>query len=183
MVSAYPHRHRPLDSGQLHIHDLLDDPLLVALPAGHRLASAGGEGTTLRLAELAGERWIEGFPESSQILVEACLRAGFRPQIDFQARDWTAKQGFVAAGLGLALAPLLAAAATRPDIVLRSLHPEDAPIRTIHAATRRGATAPPVSAFLDHLQATARDLSAAWNQAALDGHEAGQRPAPAQGGA
>ena len=182
VVSAYPHQHRPLDSGQLHLHDLLHDPLLVALPAGHRLASAGGKGTTLRLAELAGERWIEGFPESSQILVEACLRAGFRPQIDFQARDWTAKQGFVAAGLGLALVPLLAAAATRPDIVLRSLHPDDAPIRTIHTATRR-ATAPPVTAFLDHLQATARDLSATWNQAALDEHEIGQGLGPAQGGA
>jgi DNA-binding transcriptional LysR family regulator len=162
VVSAYPHQHRrpTLDTGQLHLQHLLDDPLLVALPAGHRLAaaSARGKGRALRLAQLAGERWIEGFPESSQTLTEACLRAGFRPQLDFQARDWTAKQGFVAAGLGLALVPLLAATATRPDIVLCPLHPNDAPVRTVHAATWHGTTAPPVTAFLNHLHTAARDL-------------------------
>jgi DNA-binding transcriptional LysR family regulator len=156
VVSAYPHQ--TLDTGQLDLHHLLDDPLMVALPASHRLA----RGKALRLVELVGESWIEGFPESSQTLVEACLRAGFRPRIDFEAREWTAKQGFVAAGLGLALVPLLAAGATRPDIVLCPLHPHDAPVRTVHAATWRGvATPPPVAAFLQCLDVTARDLRTA----------------------
>jgi len=153
VVSTYPHQ--TLDSGQLQLHYLLDDPLMVALPAGHRLA----HGRALRLAELAGESWIEGFPDSSQILIDACLRAGFRPRIDFEVREWTAKQGFVAAGLGLALVPLLAAGATRPDIVLSPLHPHDAPVRTVHAATWHGiATPPPVAAFLQSLDQIARDL-------------------------
>jgi DNA-binding transcriptional LysR family regulator len=155
VISVYPHQ--TLDTSHLDLHHLLDDPLLVALPTGHSLA----HGRVLRLAELAGERWIEGFPEGSEALVEACLRAGFRPRIDFGVREWPAKQGFVAAGLGLALVPLLAAGATRPDIVLCPLHPDDAPIRTVHAATWRAVATPPqVAAFLQCLDVTARDLTA-----------------------
>ena len=156
VVSSYPHQ--TLDTSQLDLRHLLDDPLVVALPAGHRLA----RGKALRLAELAGERWIEGFPESSETLVDACRRAGFQPRIDFGVPEWTAKQGFVAAGLGLALVPLLGAGAARADIVLRPLHPDDAPVRTVHAATWRGiATPPPVAAFLQFLEDTARDLRTA----------------------
>jgi DNA-binding transcriptional LysR family regulator len=153
VVSAYPHQ--TLDTERFDLHHLLDDPLMVALPAGHRLA----RGKALRLSRLADQSWIEGFSESSETLVEACLRAGFRPRIDFRAREWTAKQGFVAAGLGLALVPMLAAAATRPDIALCPLHPDDAPVRTVHAATwRAAASPPPVAAFLRCLDATARGL-------------------------
>jgi DNA-binding transcriptional LysR family regulator len=156
VISAYPHQ--ALDTGHLHLRHLLDDPLMVALPAGHRLAEP--RGTLLRLAELAGESWIEGFPGGSETLTDACMRAGFRPHIDFTAREWTAKQGFVAAGLGLALVPLLAAGTVRPGIVLRHLHPEDAPVRHIHAATWRAVTTPlPVTAFLQYLAATAHELS------------------------
>lgn len=155
VISAYPHQ--TLDTGRLALHHLLDDPLMVALPVGHRLARPGRK--ALRLAELAGESWIEGFPASSQTLTDTCLRAGIRPQIDFTVRDWAAKQGFVAAGLGLALVPLLAAGAIRPGIVLRPLHPGDAPVRGVHAATWSAiATPPPVVAFLHCLDVAARDL-------------------------
>jgi DNA-binding transcriptional LysR family regulator len=54
VVSAYPHQ--TLDAGGFDLHHLLDDPLLVALPGGHRLARR----KTLRLAELADQSWIEG---------------------------------------------------------------------------------------------------------------------------
>ena len=157
VISAYPHQ--SLDTRHLSLHHLLDDPLMVALPADHPLASPGP--TALRLAELADESWIEGFPGSSQTLQDACLRAGFRPQIDFAVREWAAKQGFVAAGLGLALMPLLAARALRPGIVLRPLHTHDALVRHVHAATwRLIATPPPVTAFLESLDAVAQNLRA-----------------------
>src|SRR5215471_1345067 len=51
VISAYPHH--TLDTGHLALHHLLDDPLMVALPVGHRLAGPGR--TALRLAELSGE--------------------------------------------------------------------------------------------------------------------------------
>jgi DNA-binding transcriptional LysR family regulator len=163
VVSAYPHQ--TLDADRFDLRLLADDPLIVALPRGHRLAHR----RTLRLAELAGERWIEGFPETSGTLVDACRRAGFEPRIDFAVREWTAKQGFVAAGLGLTLVPMLAATAVRPDVVLVPLHRhdndhDDAPVRTVHAATRRGATKPPATAaFLEHLARAATQLrEATW---------------------
>jgi DNA-binding transcriptional LysR family regulator len=161
VISAYPHQTR--DTGHLDLHHLLDDPFLVALPAGHPLARPGHK--ALRLAELAGESWIEGFPDSSQTLTDACLRAGFRPRIDFTVREWTAKQGYVAAGLGLALVPFLAASAIRPGIVLHPLHPDDAPVRGIYAATCRAITVPPpVTAFLDCLDAAVQELRTAATQ-------------------
>lgn len=158
VISAYPHQ--TLDTSHLGLRRLLDDPLMVALPAGHRLA--GADRTPLRLGELAAESWIEGFPDSSRALTDACLRAGFHPRIDFTAREWTAKLGFVSAGLGLTLVPFLAASAIRPGIVLRPLHPDDAPVRGVYAATWRAIAAPPpVTAFLDCLEAAARDLRTA----------------------
>ncbi len=130
---------------------------MVALPAGHRLAAD----PVLRLAGLAGESWVEGHPESARTLADACQRAGFRPRIDFEAREWTAKEGFVAAGLGLALVPALSAGTVRAGIVVRPLQPRDTPVRRIFAATRAGTPAPPVAAFLPCLDAAAHDLRAA----------------------
>lgn len=147
---------QPTDPGPYDLRELLDDPLLVALPEDHRLAGAG----PMRLADLAEESWIEGFPGGSQLLIDACRRVGFRPRIDFAPREWIAKQGFVAAGLGLALVPLLAAGSVIPGLVLRRLHPDDAPVRRIRAVTLRAvATTPAVAACLDHLTATARQLA------------------------
>lgn len=153
VVSVYPHQTLEAGGGPVEFRHLTDDPLLVALPAGHPLA--GGPGT-LRLGDLAGERWVEGFPDGLETLAAACRRAGFAPRVDFEVREWIAKQGFVAAGLGLALVPRLAAAAVRPGVVLRPLHPDDAPVRTVHAATRRGPAVPPaVPAFLTQLDQAA----------------------------
>ncbi|WP_214322783.1 LysR family transcriptional regulator [Nonomuraea sediminis] len=154
VVSAYPGR--PLEAGPFALHHLLDDPLLVALPAGHRLAGR----TSLRLAELEGESWIEGFPEGSETLIALHRRTGLRPRIAFAAREWTAKQGFVAAGLGLALVPSLAAGAIRPDITLVPL--EDEPTRTVYAATRKG-VAPLQSEFIRCLRETS--VAGRWSSA------------------
>jgi DNA-binding transcriptional LysR family regulator len=155
VISVYPDQ--TPDTGHLELHRLLDDPLMVALNAGHRLG-----GQVLRLKELASERWIEGFPGSVETLLAACARAGFRPNIAFGVREWIAKQGFVAAGLGVALVPRLAAHSVRPDITLSRLHPDDAPVRTIYAASLRGVTmAPPATAFLQCLREAARTIDVA----------------------
>jgi DNA-binding transcriptional LysR family regulator len=155
VISSYPDQE--LEDGPFGLYHLIDDQLMIALPAGHRLAAD----PVLRLADLAGESWVEGHPESSQALTGACQRAGFRPRIDFEAREWTAKEGFVAAGLGLALVPALTAGAVRTGVVVRPLHPRDAPVRRICAATRAGTPTPPVTAFLPCLGAAARELRAA----------------------
>ena len=133
VVSDYPTGTVPADGLDL-VH-LCDDPLLVALPPGHRMA--GAEAVALR--ELADESWIEAAPRGgTTVLAAAAAQAGFVPRTDITVPGWTAKQGFVAAGLGVTLVPALAAPAMRPDIVLRPLRDEQAR-RRVFAARVAGA--------------------------------------------
>lgn len=56
---------------------------LVALPRDHPRTG----GAEPRMADLAGEGWIEGNPSGTSALVRAGLRAGFTPRIDFPVRE------------------------------------------------------------------------------------------------
>lgn len=146
----------PLETEPADLHPLMDDPMMVALPRDHPLA--GRE--DIRLAELAGDHWIAGSARVEETLVSAFVRQGFRPEIEFVVGEWTAKQAFVAAGLGVTLIPSLAAGVVRPDIVLASLHPDDVPVRTVYAATPKGRVTPPAAtAFLRHLEKAATELN------------------------
>ena len=131
-----------------HVH-LLDDPLYLALAPDHPLANK----RNLRLADLAGDAWIEGTPSCacSAMLRRACERAGFAPRIAFESDDYAAIQGFVAAGVGVALVAELALTTVRDDIVIRSLGRET-PVRRIHAAALAGGyRSPATTAMLEIL--------------------------------
>ncbi|MFF1480744.1 LysR family transcriptional regulator [Streptomyces sp. NPDC058301] len=113
---------------------LLTDPLDVALPAGHPLASSPG----LRLADLAGEPWIFGGSGPwSEITTAACEAAGFIPEQAHIASGWTAILAMVEAEMGVALVPRMAAV-RREGVVMRELS-ADRPYRHVVAAVRRGA--------------------------------------------
>lgn len=156
VASAPPDR--PLDSAQFDLDHLLDERLLVALPVGHRLSRR----RVLRLADLADESFIAGSAAAEHTLLRATLRSDFRPRIDIVAAEWTGKLGCVAAGLGVALVPALALRARPVDIALVALHPDDASVRQVFAATARGRSRPPaVTAFLAHLQDEAGRLGSA----------------------
>ncbi len=130
----------------LDLRKLCDDPMLVALPAGHRLARR----RRVRLADLADEQWIAGSDRPEDTLISSCLAHGFRPRIGFVARDWLAKQGLVAAGVGITLIPAIAAESVRPDISVVRLRLDELPMRAVHAATPAGvALSPATRAFLD----------------------------------
>jgi DNA-binding transcriptional LysR family regulator len=127
----------------LELRHLMDDLMFVAMPAWHDLADR----PMVRLADLAGEDWIAGSPRPEETLFAAS--AGFQPRIRYVIREWVAKQGFVAAGLGVTLIPSLAAGSVRSDVVLVPLHPDDSPVRKVFAATAAGVTPPfALAAFL-----------------------------------
>ncbi len=134
VVSASPDR--PLDTARFDLHHLLDERLLVAVAPGHHLAGRH----TVRLADLAGEQFIAGSATAEETLLRATLPSGFRPEITIVAAEWTGKLGCVAAGLGVALVPALAVRATPADLVLLRLHPDDAAVRQVFAATARRPT-------------------------------------------
>ncbi|MFJ8043355.1 LysR family transcriptional regulator [Kitasatospora sp. NPDC096147] len=118
---------------------LLTDPLDVALPPGHPLATTPG----LRLADLAEEEWIYGAAGPwREITLEACGEAGFTPERAHTAVDWAAILAMVAAGLGVALVPRLASAGRDGGTVIRAL-PADLPTRRVVAAVRAGTEATP----------------------------------------
>jgi DNA-binding transcriptional LysR family regulator len=111
----------PSLEGLEHEH-LLDDRLNIALPQHHAMARR----RRVRLAELAGESWIQGVHRGSTagVLPAACRVAGFEPTIVFRSDDHMAVQGFVAAGLGVAVIPQLAVATARADIAILPLEVE-----------------------------------------------------------
>ncbi|WP_433216681.1 LysR family transcriptional regulator [Dactylosporangium sp. CS-047395] len=110
----------------------------------------------VRLAEVADEAWIAGSARPEETLLAASARRGFRPRIEFVVQEWTAKFGFVAAGLGVTLVPGLAARTAPAGVVLLPLDPEEVPHRTVVAATLAGRTVPAaVEAFLATLREAA----------------------------
>jgi DNA-binding transcriptional LysR family regulator len=135
---------------------LFDDPMYVALPAGHPLA----EWAQLDLASFAEEPWMLATTNScpdSKLFLRACHAAGFEPRIAFQNDDYPAILGFVAAGVGVALVPDMVARGVRDDVVIRSLEPA-APSRPILAAFPAGYRSPAAAAMLDVF----REVSETW---------------------
>ncbi|MBD0747349.1 LysR family transcriptional regulator [Streptomyces sp. CBMA152] len=127
---------------------LLADPLDVALPADHPLASA----PDLRLSDLAGEAWIYGGSGPwSEITLAACEAAGFVPAQAHSAAGWTAILSMVEAGMGVALVPRLAAV-RREGVAMRELS-ADRPYRHVVAAVRCGAEGGRVGRVLAALRA------------------------------
>src|SRR5690606_16145432 len=83
---------------------LWPDPLLVALPPGHRLAGQD----RLRLDELAAERFVMLRRETSTFaerIFSACAAHGFSPNVEQTVGEVPAQLSLVVAGLGIALVP------------------------------------------------------------------------------
>ncbi|MCA1689449.1 MAG: LysR family transcriptional regulator, partial [Actinobacteria bacterium] len=115
---------------------LFDDPMYIALPAEHPLSRR----RRIRLADFRDEEWMLGTSHrcpDARLFAAACREAGFDPKLTFENDDYAAIAGFVAAGVGIAMIPDLAATSVRDDIVLRSLGP-GGPVRRIVAATKAG---------------------------------------------
>jgi DNA-binding transcriptional LysR family regulator len=126
-------------------HELLDEPFVVAVGPEHRLARR----RTVRLRELARDPWVA--PSERGIVRNACIAAGFEPDIAFVARDVLAIRALVAAGLGVTLTPRLIAGHLHGVHVLDLR--DDPPRRALYALTPRTGTRAGARAFLDALRA------------------------------
>src|SRR5215213_3078775 len=142
--------------GVMH-HHLLEDPMYLVLPPSHPLARKRG----VRLADLAGEPWIGGAPdcECNRMISQACMRFGFDPRIAFETDDYSAVQGFVAAGVGVSLIAELGLRTIRDDIVVRPLG-RDTPVRQIYATALTGYRSPATVAMIDVLRTVGAEHAA-----------------------
>jgi DNA-binding transcriptional LysR family regulator len=139
--AAAPAREHP----GLRRHDLLHEPFMVAVGPDHRLARR----RTIRLRELAPDLWTA--PSARGIVRNACLAAGFEPDIAFVARDVLAIRAIVAAGLAVTLTPRLIAGHLH-DVRILELRDEP-PRRALYALTPRTGTTAAARAFLDAVRA------------------------------
>jgi molybdate transport repressor ModE-like protein len=129
---------------------LFEEPMLIALPAEHRLAGR----RRIKLAELACDRWMLGTAEScpdADRFTRACHAAGFEPEIAFNHDDYTAILGFVAAGVGVAAVPEMVARRGLDGVRFCAL--QGAPVtRPICAVTTAGYRSRPAKAMVEVLQ-------------------------------
>ncbi len=145
---------------------LLDDPMYIMLPRDHPMA----DHPRLKLTDLADESWMIGTsgtcPDTS-IFLNACQAVGFAPNIAFNMDDYTAIQGFVAAGMGVSFVPDLALVAVRDDVIVRSLGARP-PVRRIVATTLADSfRSPAKQAMLDVLVEVSAEFGARRTELAL----------------
>lgn len=147
---------RGLDDERISFDPLLEDPLLLALARTHPLARE----RVVDLNDLAGEQWIAAGTDPGDTLLGVWPALDWEPRVAFIAREWTAKLGLVAAGLGVTVVPGLAATAVREDIALVRVRGGEPATRTIAVATRASSHQPPQTrAFADVLHEVASELA------------------------
>ncbi len=96
----------PLHDDQLHQEFLFEEPFVLAVPHGHKLASRA----SLKLGDLADQRLLlleEGHCLRDQAL-EACQLAGASERTGFRATSLETLRQMVAANVGITLLPILA---------------------------------------------------------------------------
>jgi DNA-binding transcriptional LysR family regulator len=136
-------------------HPLLSDPFRIVLPRRHRLAAR----RVIKLSDTAAEPWIDIRCEVGCCRAAtgaAFQQAGFTPRRVVEADEYWPAQGFIAAGLGLALIPALALGVLHDGVAVRRLHRADQPVRQVLAVTRPAVSGTaPVRAMIATLQAEA----------------------------
>jgi DNA-binding transcriptional LysR family regulator len=123
------------------------DPVVVALPAGHRLADGG----PVALADLADEPFVlyrhSSGPSVRDALVSHCLAAGFSPRVVQEAEGVQTLVSLVAAGLGVSLL-IAPTPPTSPDAVVYRPVADDVPRWEMAVAWSPENDAPVLANFL-----------------------------------
>ncbi|NKG32022.1 LysR family transcriptional regulator [Erwinia rhapontici] len=121
----------------LRFNAILREPVMIALPAEHRLAGC----ESIPLTALQCDHFVsaprhlgQGFHDQ---LVQLCEAAGFTPHIAQQARQLQTLVALVASGFGVALLPASLAQEPRKDVIFRPLE-VDAPAELQHVELLMG---------------------------------------------
>jgi DNA-binding transcriptional LysR family regulator len=154
VIGILPQQRAPRDR-RITLEHLIDDPLLLAVGLDHPLARR----RTVNLDDLVSERWIAGSAKADDSMLGAWQWAEWQPRVELIAKEWTAKLGLVAAGLGVTLVPGLAADGVRSDVALIRIRSDRPASRTVLVARRAADEPPHVRAFVDLLHEVASELT------------------------
>jgi DNA-binding transcriptional LysR family regulator len=155
----------PLDG--LRFQRLVEEAMVVALPAAHRLARSR---RPLALSALAGETFV-GYPRSAgaglyDSVITACRASGFSPDIAHEAPQIISTLSLVAARLGVSVVPASLRCVKLDGVAFRPLGGPHLPRAELNLATRDDREpAPVVVAFQRLAIAAARTYrSGGWKR-------------------
>lgn len=122
-------------SSTVSVHRLIDDRYVVVVSADDPLARM----KEVSLGELAKRPWVDNdHPDTPcrQIVLEACLKAGFTPRFEVETPDYRTAFSFVATGIGVTVIPELAATDLPGNLTAVSLNNPNL-VRCICVAVRK----------------------------------------------
>lgn len=135
------------------VKPLLEEEMLVALPAAHALAR---DDAALPLSALANEIFIlykrPGGPGLYDTIITACRRAGFSPRVGQEAPRIISTLNLVAAGLGVSVVPASLRRLQMDGVVYRRLTGSTDLKAPLILACRPGENSAAVQRFLDLVQ-------------------------------
>jgi DNA-binding transcriptional LysR family regulator len=158
LADEWEHQPQRLPAG-VERHDLLSDPVRLALPARHPAARRHPE--AVPLAELAGEAWATGHAGLGwdDMTRRTCQElGGFEPDVRHRTNDAAISLAVVASGLAVTMLPDLAMPPRHPGVTRRDIA-DRAMNRAIFAATRStDAARPSTQALLTAVREAAAPL-------------------------
>ena len=127
---------------------VLDQPYLLAIPDGHCLAKK----SKIIPADLDGAPWVTFSrklnPDAHDRIMAASTKAGFTPDIKYEATDSSTILGLVEAGLGLALIQGSVRGSGSASVTFRALSWFPLSVR-VHLVRRRTGLTPLAEQFVD----------------------------------
>ena len=150
----------PADADRwLRVESVHTEPLVAALPRGHKLSSRA----RLSLADLADEPFIlfprHVAPALYDDIMARCRAARFTPRVMQEAAGWHTVVSLVSAGVGVAFVPRSLAQSRHSGVVYRPVRD----LRTelgLWATWKRGETSPVRQRFVTALKSVARARAA-----------------------
>lgn len=139
----------PVAGDDLELRTLASEPLVLALPSGHRLVGEPG----LVLADVAYDDFVAYADAHSAVndaFVRACRDAGFTPRREHHAPTTSVLLALVAAGLGVGVVPDSARALPLEGVVFREI--VGAPRIDLALAWRREHASPLVATVVEALE-------------------------------
>ena len=134
---------------KLVFHHLLNEEMLLILPAGHALTGTKTQTDTPRVAlkSIANEPFVlvrrPGAPGLYANLLQACQRAGFNPKVAAEVPHMLLNISFVAAGVGVSVVPASMRGILHDKVVYcRLLGPEPALVAPITLVCRSDEESP-----------------------------------------
>jgi DNA-binding transcriptional LysR family regulator len=113
------------DAAGLAVMPILREPLVAALPRGHRLRRQ----KQVAIRALKGEQFVlpprHAAPVLYDQIIGLCRRGGFEPRVAQEATQMQTIVSLVSAGLGVAIVPASIQELHRARVLYRSLQPND----------------------------------------------------------